>query len=82
MISRLTAGSASQGRRASSLRFLAEMLSGRPWRYTQVRRRTEILAIHGPMIDTAPYVMFLIQANPLQGPLEGLGNESQDIFAP
>jgi len=40
----------------------------------------EILAIYGPMIYTAPYVMFLILANPLLGPLEGLGYESLDFF--
>ena len=37
---------------------------------------------YGPMIYTAPYVLCLIGANPLQGPLEGLGHESQDFFGP
>ena len=35
---------------------------------------------YGSWIDTALYVMFLIWANPLQGPLEGLGHESRDFF--
>ena len=37
---------------------------------------------YGPLIDTAPYVMCLMGANPLQGPLEGLGHESRDFFGP
>ena len=41
-----------------------------------------IIAIYGPMIYMAPYVMFLMRANPLQGPLEGLGHESQVFFGP
>jgi len=40
----------------------------------------KILAIYGPMIYTALSVMFLMRANPLQGPLEGLGLESWDFF--
>ena len=32
------------------------------------------------MIYTTPYVMFLMQADPLQGPLKGLGHESGDFF--
>ena len=32
----------------------------------------KILAINGPMIDMALYVMFLIWENPLLRPLEGL----------
>jgi len=34
------------------------------------------------MIYAAPYVMFFMQTNPLQGPLEELGHESQDFFGP
>ena len=41
-----------------------------------------VLTIYGPMIYTAPFVMCLMGANPLQGPLEGLGHESQDFFGP
>ena len=41
-----------------------------------------IISIYGPMIYTTPCVMFLMQANPLQGPLEGLGHESLDFFVP
>ena len=41
-----------------------------------------LLAIYGPPIYTAPYVMILMWANPLQGPLEGLGHESRDFFGP
>ena len=37
---------------------------------------------YGPLIDMALYVMCLMGANQLQGPLEGLGHESQDIFGP
>jgi len=37
---------------------------------------------YGPLIDTALYVMCLMGANPLQGPLEGLGHESQDFLGP
>ena len=40
------------------------------------------VAIYGPMIFMAPNVMFLMWENPLQGPLEGLGHESQDFFRP
>jgi len=43
---------------------------------------TLLLAIYGPMIYMGPYVMFLMRANPLQGPLEGLGDESLDFFGP
>ena len=32
------------------------------------------------MIYTAPYVMCLMGANQLQGPLEGLGHEKGDFF--
>ena len=32
------------------------------------------LAIYGPMIYMAPYVIFLMWENPLQGPLEGLAH--------
>ena len=45
-----------------------------------------VIAIYGPRIYTAPYVMFLMRANPLQGPLEGLGPETarakQELFGP
>ena len=41
-----------------------------------------ILAIYGPMIYAAPYVMFWMRENPLQGPLEGLGHENRDFFGP
>ena len=43
---------------------------------------TNLITIYGPMIYTAPYVMRLMGANPLQGPLEGLGHESRDFFGP
>ena len=34
------------------------------------------------MIYTAPYVMCLMGANPLQGSLEGLGHASRDFLGP
>ena len=37
---------------------------------------------YGPLIDTALYVMCLMGANPLLGPLEGLGHESLNFFGP
>ena len=37
---------------------------------------------YGPLIDTALYVMCLMRANPSLGPLEGLGHESLNFFAP
>ena len=42
----------------------------------------KILTIYGPIIYTASYVMCLMGANPLQGPLEWLGHESRDFFGP
>ena len=51
---------------------------------TRMRRQKwlwkQVLTIYGPMIYTAPYVMCLMGENPFQGPLEGLGHESQDFF--
>ena len=35
---------------------------------------------YGPLIDMALYVMCLMGANPLLGPLKGLGHESQDFL--
>ena len=40
------------------------------------------IAIYGPMIYMAPYVMFLIWENPLLRPLKGLGHESRDFVRP
>ena len=40
------------------------------------------IVIFGPMIYTAPYIMFLMRSNPLQGALEGLGHESRDFLGP
>ncbi len=31
----------------------------------------EVIAIYGPMIDTAPYSLLLMQANPLRGQVGG-----------
>jgi hypothetical protein len=45
------------------------------WRI--IKSLTFKLAIFGPMISTAPYVMLLMQANPLRGHVGGglgLGN--------
>ena len=41
-----------------------------------------LLTIYGPMIYMTPYIMCLMGANTLQGPLEGLGHESRDFFGP
>ena len=35
---------------------------------------------YGPLIDTTLYVMCSMGANPLLGPLEGLGHESLDFL--
>ena len=39
-----------------------------------------VLAFYGPLIYTAPYVMFFMRANPLQGPLEGFGPKKVKTF--
>ena len=37
---------------------------------------------YGPLIETALYVMCLMGANPLLGPLEGLGHEILNFHGP
>ncbi len=46
---------------------------------TPVGHECVVLAIYGPMINTAPYVKFLMRAYPLQGPVEGLGHEEAKL---
>jgi hypothetical protein len=44
---------------------------------------TDMLAIYGHKIYMAPYVMFMMRANPLRGQVEGgLGPGNRDFFGP
>ncbi len=46
-------------------------------------KKNDILAIYGPMIYTAPYVMFLMRADPLRGQAGGgWAQEIETFFGP
>ncbi len=49
-------------------------------KYILIRFRTNKLTINVPVVYMTRDVMILMGANPLQGPLEGVGLENQDLL--
>ncbi len=49
------------------------------WRRGDTVCRQDILAIYGPLTDTAPYVMLMLE-NPLRGQVGGVGPWKSKLF--